>query len=78
MGSNPYYFFQWVQVYVHFIDVFSCYTFVYLLQAKSDTIQIFINFKTHIANQFVVPIKYIQTDWGEEFKPLLIFWGPMV
>ena len=62
VSSNEY------KYYIHFIDAYSRYTWVYLLKAKSKALQTFINFKTQVENEFNCKIKAFQSDWGVEFR----------
>lgn len=59
--------------YVHFTDAFSRFTWIYLLGKKSDVIQAFINFKTHVELQLNSKIKAVQSDWGGEYRTLSTF-----
>ena len=54
--------------YIHFIDAYSRFTWLYLLRAKSEALQAFVNFKTLVKKQIGLHIKCIQTDWGREFR----------
>ncbi|GAU51268.1 hypothetical protein TSUD_412550 [Trifolium subterraneum] len=54
--------------YVHFIDDFSRFTWIFPLKQKSDTIHAFIQFKNLAENQFNKKIKIIQCDGGGEYK----------
>lgn len=56
--------------YVHFVDDFSRFTWIYPLKQKSETIQAFMQFKNLVENQFNKRIKIIQCDGGGEFKPV--------
>jgi histone deacetylase 1/2 len=56
--------------YVHFIDDFSRFTWIYPLKQKSETVQAFIQFKNLVENQFNKKIKTIQCDGGGEYKPV--------
>lgn len=53
--------------YIHFIDAHTKYTWIYLLQNKSQALQSFIHFKTHIENLTRHNIKALQTDNGREY-----------
>ena len=59
--------------YVHFVDAYSKFTWLYLLKNKSDVIQTFINFKTQVELQLDSKIKAFQFDWGGEFKSFQSF-----
>ena len=54
--------------YVHFVDAYSKFTWLYLLKNKSDVIQTFINFKTQVELQLDSKIKAFQSDWDGEFR----------
>ncbi|GAU17915.1 hypothetical protein TSUD_330400, partial [Trifolium subterraneum] len=54
--------------YVHFIDDFTRFTWIYPLKQKSDTAHAFIQFKNMVENQFNKRIKTIQCDGGGEYK----------
>ncbi|GKC81752.1 ribonuclease H-like domain-containing protein, partial [Tanacetum coccineum] len=56
-----------IQYYVLFLDHFSHYVWVYLLQQKSDTFSKFAQFRTFVKNQFKTDIKAFQCDHGGEF-----------
>ena len=45
-GPSPVFSFNDYKYYVHFVDSFSRFTWVYLLKKKSDALETFINFKT--------------------------------
>lgn len=54
--------------YVHFIDSFSRFTWIYLLRHKSEAFTAFLNFKTQVELQLDCKIKALQTDWGGEYR----------
>lgn len=54
--------------YVHFVDDFSRFTWIYPLKQKSETVQAFIQFKALAENQYNKIIKLIQCDGGGEYK----------
>lgn len=56
--------------YVHFVDDFSRFTWIYPLKQKFETVQAFIQFKALAENQYNKRIKVIQCDGGGEYKPL--------
>lgn len=56
--------------YVHFIDDFSRFTWIFPLKQKSETITAFIQFKNMVENQFNRKIKVLQCDGGGEYKPV--------
>jgi hypothetical protein len=54
--------------YVHFIDYFSRYTWLFLLQNKFDVFGgTFVKFKCLVENSFTFKIKQLQTDGGGEY-----------
>lgn len=53
--------------YIHHIDAHSKYTWIYLLQNKSQALQTFVHFKTHIENLTGYKIKSLQKDNGKEY-----------
>uniref|UniRef100_A0A2N9FWE2 Integrase catalytic domain-containing protein n=1 Tax=Fagus sylvatica TaxID=28930 RepID=A0A2N9FWE2_FAGSY len=53
--------------YLVFVDEFTKFTWVYLLKHKSDTFQVFTQFRAMIETQFSLPIKILRTDCGGEF-----------
>ena len=59
--------------YVHFVDAYSKFTWLYLLKNKSDVIQTFINFKTQVEFQLDSKIKAFQFDRGGEFRSFQSF-----
>ncbi|WVZ17885.1 hypothetical protein V8G54_010867 [Vigna mungo] len=54
--------------YVHFLDDFSRFTWIYPLKQKSDTTQAFTQFKNMAEYMFNKRIKTIQCDGGGEYK----------
>lgn len=56
--------------YVHFIDDFIRFTWIFPLKQKSETITAFIQFKNMVENQFNRKIKVLQCDGGGEYKPV--------
>uniref|UniRef100_A0A803P5A9 Integrase catalytic domain-containing protein n=1 Tax=Cannabis sativa TaxID=3483 RepID=A0A803P5A9_CANSA len=54
--------------YIHFLDDYSRFTWLYPLKQKSDALNGFTQFKTMAENQFETKIKFITTDWGGEFQ----------
>lgn len=53
--------------YVLFIDHFTRFTWLYLLQSKSKVFDKFIHFKNLIENQFSIKIKIFESDGGGEY-----------
>lgn len=56
--------------YVHFVDDFSRFTWIYPLKQKSETVQAFIQFKVLAKNHYNKRVKVIQCDGGGEYKPV--------
>lgn len=54
--------------YVHFIDNYSKFTWDYLLRSKSETFQMFLNFKSQAELQLGTKLQYFQFDQGGEYK----------
>jgi len=59
-----------LKYYVHFIDDFSRFTWIFPLKQKSETMHAFTQFKAMVENQFNTKIKVIQCDGGGEYKPV--------
>ena len=53
--------------YIHFVDDYSRYTWLYPLKNKSDALQTFILFKNLVENLFDKKIKSLQSDMGGEY-----------
>lgn len=53
--------------YVLFIDHFTRFTWIYLLQSKSEVLDKFVHFKNLVENQFSVKIKTFRSDGGGEY-----------
>lgn len=52
------------------VDDFTIYTWIYPLHNKSQATSVFIKFKK-LSEKFTgYEIKYVQSDWGGEFRPL--------
>jgi hypothetical protein len=56
--------------YVHFIDQYSRFGWLYYCSSKSDILTIFKLFKAHVENLLSGTIKTIQCDGGIEFSPI--------
>ena len=59
--------------YIHFIDDFSRYTWIYPLKTKDQTFGVFLQFKTVVELQLGASIKKIQSDWGGEHRSFVGF-----
>ena len=55
------------QYYVLFVDVYSKFTWLYLLKHNSDVLDVFRYFKATVENQLNSKIKILRTDNGGEF-----------
>ena len=53
--------------YVHFLDAFSKYTWIFLLQSKSQISNVFIQFPKMAELQVVHKLKVLQSDNTKEF-----------
>lgn len=53
--------------YIHFIDACTKFTWIYLIQYKSQAFSCFIHFKTMVERQLETRIKSLQTDGGKEY-----------
>ena len=58
---------QGYNYYLSILDDYSRFTWIFPLSAKSDALEVFTNFKIFIEKHLQLPIKTVQTDWGEEF-----------
>ncbi|KAL5823959.1 hypothetical protein ACOSQ4_021859 [Xanthoceras sorbifolium] len=56
--------------YLHFVDSFTRYTWIYPLHSKFEVFTIFKQFKNLVELQFDRKLKVLQTDWGGEYRPL--------
>jgi len=52
------------------IDAYSCYTWLYLLHARSQVSSLFINFKTYAETQTSFKLKSLQIENAKEFLVL--------
>ena len=57
--------------YLHFIDDFTRFTWIFPLKLKSECLKVFTQFNAFVERQFNLKIKCLQTDWGGEFRSLL-------
>lgn len=57
--------------YIHFIDDFTRFTWIFPLKLKSDYFKVFVQFNAFIERQFNSKIYCLQTYWGGEFKSFL-------
>ena len=56
--------------FVIFVDAHTKFIRLYPLVAKSDVFAIFHQFQALVERQFSLKIKYVQTDWGGEYRKL--------
>nr|KYP67572.1 Retrovirus-related Pol polyprotein from transposon TNT 1-94 [Cajanus cajan] len=61
------------QYYITFVDAYTRFTWIYLLKNKAQTIGIFKQFHNMVKNQFQLPIKALQTDWGGKYRPFTAY-----
>ena len=73
MGPYSPLFFRWYRYFVIFIDPYTKYVWYYPVVAKSNVYSIFHQFQTLVKRQFSFKIKFIQTDWGGEYRKLSTF-----
>ena len=57
--------------YIHFVDDFTRFTWIYPLHTKSEAKTAFLHFQSFVERQFDKKIKCLQTDWGGEYQRLL-------
>lgn len=50
--------------YIHFLDNYSCFTWIYPLRTKSEAFPVFNSFQALVERQFSTKIKMLQTDRG--------------
>ncbi|TXG59466.1 hypothetical protein EZV62_014039 [Acer yangbiense] len=72
-GPSPQFSSQGFKYYVHFIDAYSRFTWIYPLALKSQVNDMFIHFQKHVELAFDRKIKCVQSDWGGEYRPLKTF-----
>jgi histone deacetylase 1/2 len=56
--------------YVSFVDVYSRFTWLYLLKHKSDVYDVFLQFQKHVERLLSSKIIHVQIDWGGEYEKL--------
>uniref|UniRef100_A0A803QC77 Integrase catalytic domain-containing protein n=1 Tax=Cannabis sativa TaxID=3483 RepID=A0A803QC77_CANSA len=59
--------------YIHFLDDYSRYTWIYPLTQKSQALDMFLKFKAMVEKQFNLAIKKVHADWGGEYRPFSQF-----
>ncbi|RVW13581.1 Retrovirus-related Pol polyprotein from transposon TNT 1-94 [Vitis vinifera] len=55
------------QYFITFIDDYSCYGYLYLIHEKSQSLDVFKNFKAEVENQLSKKIKAVRSDRGGEY-----------
>lgn len=66
-GPSPIESMNGYRYYIHFVDHYSRFTWIYLLHNKSKAFKTFLNFKTKVELQTRHKVKVIQTYCGGEF-----------
>jgi hypothetical protein len=56
--------------YISFIDDYSKFTWVYLMQDRTEVQRIFLQFQAHVERLLDTKIKCVQSDWGGEYQKL--------
>lgn len=56
--------------YIHFIDEFSRYTWIFPIKLKFEVSKVFLHFKTLVENLIGHSIKTLQSNWGGENRSL--------
>uniref|UniRef100_A0A803NLQ8 Integrase catalytic domain-containing protein n=1 Tax=Cannabis sativa TaxID=3483 RepID=A0A803NLQ8_CANSA len=59
--------------FIHFLDDFSRFTWIFPLTLKSQAYPTFLQFKSLVEKQFSLPIKKVQSDWGGEYRRFASF-----
>ena len=66
-GPSHITFSQCYNYYLSILDYYSRFIWIFPLKAKSDSLQVFTDFKNFIEKHLVKRINTVQTDWGGEF-----------
>ena len=69
-GTSPVTLINGFKYYVRSIDAFSKYTWIYLLKAKSEVLDIFQYLKKTVELQLNKQIKVLPSNWGGELRSL--------
>lgn len=69
-GPTPIIFIDGCHYFLLIVGLFSRYCWVYTLNAKSQVVSIFHEYRSLVEKQFNIPIKNLYTDNGEEFLAL--------
>jgi hypothetical protein len=59
--------------YVGFIDAYSRFTWLYLINRKSDVFNVFIQFQLHVERLLKHKILRFQSDWGANIETSALF-----
>jgi histone deacetylase 1/2 len=59
--------------YVSFIDAYSRFTWLYLINHKSDVFNVFLQFQAHVERLLKTKIISVQSDWSGEYHNLNTF-----
>jgi histone deacetylase 1/2 len=59
------------------VDAYTRFTWIFPLKLKSHTLLTFQNFKNMVELQYNLPIKFVQTDGGGEFRPFTQYLTPL-
>jgi len=54
--------------FVIFVDAYTKYIWYYPIVAKSDVYSVFHQFQTPVERQFSLKIKFVQINWGGEYR----------
>ena len=74
LGPTPIVSCEGYRYYIHFLDDYSRFTWIYPLQAKSEAKAAFVHFLSMVERQFDAKLVCLQADWGGEYRsftPLL-------
>jgi hypothetical protein len=69
-GPSPIVSMNGFRYYVHFVDEFLKFSWIYFLHTKDELVDVFAKFKSQVENHFSTTIKILQTDGDTEYKPL--------
>jgi histone deacetylase 1/2 len=69
-GPSPQSSFEGFNYYLHFVDDFTRFTWIFPLKHKSDVKTYFLQFNAIVERQYESHIKCLQTDWGGEYRTL--------
>ena len=70
-GPAPLLSYEGFRYYIHFVDDFTRFTWIYPLHTKSEAKTAFLHFQSFVERQFDKKIKSLQTDWGGDYQSLL-------